>query len=159
MSKFDPNVYLYQLPPGSYSGLYRYIVGIDSVTNLLPPSNQPQGSPLNGDLYRGSGKGYNFVTIEGRIQDPNKPGTEPSIPYKWVLSGPAFNMQFGMGMSFNLVTGKPVTFDVIFSLEKLFAGLAPLGTPEIESDPNKPNDITNAQTLQSNFKEAYQIQL
>jgi hypothetical protein len=159
LSTFDPNVYLYQLSPGSYSGMYRYLVGIDSVSNLLPPSNQPQGSPLNNDLYRGSGKGYNFVTIRGKIQDPSNPGSAPSIPYNWVLSGPSFNMQYGMGMSFNLVTGKPVTFDVIFSLEKLFTGLAPLGTPEIKSDPNLPNDMANAQILQSNFQEAYKIQL
>ncbi len=155
----DPNVFLYQLPPGSYSGFYRYLVGLDSLSNSRAPKDQPSGSPLNSDNYRGQGKGYNFVTIKGRIQDPNKPNSEPDIPMKWVLSTTQLNMEFGMGKSFNLVTGKPATFDVVFDVEKLFTGLAPLGTPMIEADPSNPNDFGNAETLRQNFIQAYNIQL
>lgn len=154
------DVYLYQLPPGSYSGVYRYLVGLTSTTNAKAPADQPEGSILrDGKLYRGNGKGYNFVIITGRIQDPNKPNSEPSMPLKWVIATDDLAMQFGMGKSFNLVTGKAVTFDVIFRLEKLFNGMAPIATPTINSDPANANDMQQATKLRDNFLQAYEIQL
>lgn len=155
----EPSVFLYRLAPGSYSGFYRYSVGLDSLSNSRKPSEQPEGSPLTEDLYRGNGKGYNFVTITGRIQDPNKPNSEPDIPLKWVLSTEQLNMQFGLSKSFNVTAGKPVTFDVVLSVEQLFTGLAPLGSPIIEADPANANDFQNAEQLKNNFAGAYNIQL
>lgn len=154
------DVYLYQLAPGSYSGFYRYLVGLNSVTNAKAPADQPETSILRtSKLYRGNGKGYNFVVITGRIQDPDKPTAEPAIPLKWVIATDDLAMQFGMAKSFNLVTGKAVTFDVIFSLERLFNGMAPLATPTISADPANANDMQQATRLRDNFLQAYILQL
>jgi hypothetical protein len=150
---------VYRLAPGSYSGFYRYLVGLDPLANSRAPGEQPAGSPLNSSNYRGNGQGYNFVTITGRIQDPNKPNSEPDIPMKWVLATEDLNMQFGMAKSFNVTAGKPVTFDVVLTVEDLFTGLAPLGTPIIEADPGDANDFQNAEQLKNNFFQAYKIQL
>lgn len=154
------DVYLYQLPPGSYSGFYRYLIGLNSVTNAKAPADQPETSILrDGKLYRGSGKGYNFVVITGRIQDPDKPNAEPSIPLKWQIATDDLTSEFGMAKSFNLVTGKAVTFDVILQIEMLFNGLAPLATPTISSDPANANDMQKANALKDNFLQAYKLQL
>ncbi len=155
----EPSAFLYRLAPGSYSGFYRFFVGLDSLSNSRAPGEQPAGSPLTQEYYRGNNKGYNFVTITGRIQDPNKPNSEPDIPMKWVLSTTQLNMQFGQAKSFNVTAGKPVTFDVVLSIEDLFIGLSPLGSPIIEADPGNANDFQNAEQLKSNFSQAYQIQL
>jgi len=154
------DVYLYQLPAGSYSGFYRYLIGLPPKTNAKSPSDQPEGSLLkDNSLYRGAGKGYNFVTITGRIQDPAKPGSEPSIPLKWVIATDDLALEYGQSKSFNAVTGKPISFGVIFKLNLLFTGLSPLVNPTINSDPANPNDFKLAETLADNFIQAYVIQL
>jgi hypothetical protein len=159
LSSGEASVFLYRLSPGSYSGFYRYLVGLDSVSNALPPGAQPSGSPLTQSLYRGPLEGYNFVTITGRVQDPGKPDSEPDIPLKWVLANADLNMTYGLGKSFNITAAKPVTFDVVLRVEDLFTGLSPLGTPTIEADPGNANDFQNAEQLRDNFIQAYNIQL
>jgi hypothetical protein len=160
LSSGRQDVYLYQLIAGSYSGFYRYLVGLTPTVNAKSPDQQPAGSVLKDQsLYRGAGKGYNFVTITGRIQDPAKPGSEPSIPLKWVIATDDLTLEYGSAKSFNTVTGKPITFDVIFRIDKLFTGLTPLVNPTINADPAKPNDYTLAETLADNFLQAYIIQL
>ena len=154
------DVYLYQMLPGSYSGYYNFLVGLNPVTNAKAPDSQPTGSILrDGKLYRGAGKGYNFVIITGKIQDPSKPNSDPSIPLKWVIATDDFAIGYERGKSFNLVTGKAVTFDVILSVEKLFNGMAPIATPTINSDPTNANDMQQAQKLHDNFIQSYVIQL
>ena len=149
------------LEPGSYTGFYIYKVGLDSVSNLKPPQSYPEGHPLaNTQYYRGPGKGYNFITITGRIQDPNKPNSEPTIPLKWVVATQDLVLDYKMTESFNVVAGKMVTFDVVFDVAKLFDGLFPLVNPIIKADPSDTQDFNLAQTLQNNFKtKAYKIQI
>jgi hypothetical protein len=160
LSDGKQDVYLYQLISGSYSGVYKYLIGLPPNVNAKAPSAQPEGSILKDNtLYRGAGKGYNFVTITGRIQDPAKPGSEPTIPLKWVIATDDLALEYGQAKSFNAVTGKPISFGVIFKLDKLFTGLSPLVNPTINSDPANPNDYTLAETLADNFVQAYVIQL
>lgn len=160
LSSGRQDVYLYQLPPGGYSGFFRYLIGLNPSENAKAPEAQPEGSILKDKtLYRGTGKGYNFVTITGRIQDPAKPNAEPSIPLRWLVATDDLALEYGLSKSFNAVTGKPITFDVIFNLEKLFTGLSPLGTPTINADPGNANDYQLAEKLADNFQTAYIIQL
>lgn len=155
------DVMLGYLEQGSYSGFYRYKVGLTPTLNAKSPSDFASSNPLsNQSLYRGANQGYNFVTITGRIQDPAKPGSEPSIPLKWVIATNEFAVQFGRGQSFNVVAGKPVTFVVVLDIAKLFEGLYPITTPIIACDPTNTADFNQATTLQANFKnKAYNLQL
>jgi len=155
------DVQLGYLDEGSYSGFYRFKVGLAPDVNAKAPKDFPASSPLSDQsLYRGPGNGYNFVTITGRIQNPNKPFSEPDIPLKWVFATDTFAIQHGQAQSFNVVTGKEVTFNVILDIAKLFDGIFPSVTPIIKCDPSKPNDFNAAQILQQNFKnEAYKLQL
>ncbi len=155
------DVQLAYLEIGSYSGFYKYKVGLNPATNAKSPADFPASSPLSTNaLYRGQGKGYNFITITGRIQDPAKPGSEPSIPLKWVVATDDFAVEYGGAQSFNVVAGKPVTFVVILNIAKLFDGIYPIVTPIIACDPTKPADYNEATTLYNNFKsKAYNLQL
>ncbi len=149
------------LEPGSYTGFYEYIVGVDSAANFYPPQLQPKESVLNTNtsLYRGPGKGYNFITITGRIQDPNKPGTEPSIPMKWVVANNGLQINYFQPKSFNVAAGKDVTFAVVLQIEQLFNGLYPIVTPQIKADATNQADMDNTEVLQQNFKNAYLVQI
>lgn len=149
-----------QLPPGSYTGFYRYLVGFDSITNSKTPGNQPAGSPLsNQEFYRGAGEGYDFVVITGKIQDPNEPNSEPKIKMRWAIATSDLALEYGTPKSFNIVQGKQVTFDIILQIEDLFNGLAPFATPIIATDPSNPNDFTLGELLQANFEAAYKMQI
>jgi hypothetical protein len=159
LSKGD-QVLLGYLEPGSYTGVYRYLVGLDTVSNSKSPKDFPAGNPLaSQDLYRGSGKGYNFILIQGRIQDPNKPGSEPSIPMSWAVATSGLAIEYGTPKSFNSVPGKLITFDIKLEIDKLFTGLFPIATPVIKCDPADANDFQLAKVLQSNFKVAYKMQI
>lgn len=149
------------LKPASYSGNYSFLVGLDSADNAKAPKDFSAGSPLaDQGLYRGAGKGYNFITIIGRVEDPAKPGSKPSIPLKWVVATPELAVNYTGKFSFNVVSAKQVTFNVIFNLEELFTGLSPIATPIIQCDPANPNDYNLAKTLVDNFsKRAYLFQL
>jgi hypothetical protein len=155
------DVMLGYLEAGSYSGFYRYKVGLDATTNAKSPADFPASNPLSQkSLYRGANEGYNFVTITGRVQDPAKPNSEPSIPLSWVIATDDFSVQYGMGQSFNVVAGRPVTFVVILDMAKLFEGLYPITTPIIKCDPSDPSDFGHATTLYNNFKnKVYKLQL
>lgn len=154
------DVFLAYLPPASYTGFYRYLVGLDSVTDGSPPASQPAGSPLSsGELYRGTNKGYDYVVISGKIQDPNTPTAPPSINMRWVIATPGLAIEYGTPKSFNVVPGKSVTFDIILQIDELFKGLFPIATPIITSDPANPNDFTLGKVLQANFVNAYKMQI
>ena len=131
------------------------------ISLLKSPSDFPASNPLSQQsLYRGANKGYNFVTIQGRVQDPAKPNSEPSIPLNWVIATDDFSVQYGKSQSFNVVAGRPVTFVVILDIAKLFDGLYPITTPIIKCDPGDASDFGNATTLYNNFKDkAYNLQL
>jgi len=153
-------VYIGYLPPASYTGIYRFLVGLDSATNSKLPANQPAGSPLTSqEFFKGPGKGYDFVVISGKIQDPNNPTAAPSINMRWAIATSGLAIEYGTPKSFNVVPGKSVTFDIILQIDNLFNGLAPIATPIIATDPSNPNDYTLGQLLQANFVNAYKMQI
>lgn len=155
------DLFLASLEVGSYTGFYKYLIGLDSLTNSRNPDYFKEGHPLtNPSLYRGPGKGYNFVTITGKIQDPNKPNSEPSIPLRWVVATNDLTFQLGQAKSFNVVAGKNITYDVILNVADLVDGIFPIVTPIIECDPAKPNDFNQAMVIYQNLVQgAYNLQL
>jgi len=139
----------------SIAGSVNFSVGLNPIVNLTDPSMYAAGEVLaNESLWRGTNKGYNFITIKGRIFDPSKPNeVEPSIPLNWVVATNALLINKGKPKNFSIGVGKQVLIDANLRVDLLFDGMYPLANPIIKCDPADAIDFQLATAIHDNFND------
>ena len=151
-------VYLTKIPGGTYSGTHYFSIGLDTNQEKILPTAYPEDHPMRGaNLYRGVGKGYNYMVFKGTWRALGDT-LDPTKPFSYVVASP-LGTKFSKTMAFTVGGSSKARINIVLSIDKLLAGLDPSVTADVTCNPALPLDFALATSIKQNLASSYIIQL
>jgi hypothetical protein len=148
----ETDYFIGEIPAGNYNGNLGFTFGLDSITNMLPPSEFPRTVLSENNLYLDPLRGYSFIRIRGNAFDPTKEDEiVPSLPFDYIVATTPLALPVFKPRAFALGVANVVVYEATIDIGSLFDGLNPVNVRNINSDFMDLADYERATKIMQNF--------
>ena len=148
----NPEVAIAKVNSGSYSGAYRFNIGLNSVVNQTNPSNYSSGHTLSDrSIYFDAARGYKFLVIEGVAAAAGDENL--TVPFSYHVGTDALLSDFSDTKSFGVGTNRNAVFNVELNIGTLLNSLDIVSNPSTQST-NNAADFAVAQGIHTRLQQA-----
>lgn len=114
------------VPAGKYKG-FRFIVGLDSVTNHSDPATYPSSSPLsyqNPSMHWGWNSGYIFMILEGKVDSTAAANGTPDYDFFYHIGLDQLKRTIDFSTTaFEVKSYEDMELGIVFDIRKVLNGV------------------------------------
>lgn len=115
-----------KVPVGKYKG-YRFLFGIDSVTNHSDPATYPSSSPLsyqNPTMHWGWNQGYIFMIMEGKVDTSAAGNGTPDFDFYYHIGLDQMKRTIDFSTTaFEVRSNEDTELGIVFDIRKVLDGV------------------------------------